>query len=307
MTDTPSPDPALLDLLRRLRESGYVFVTPTPETHARNLHRRRGERARDLRDVFGWNLPFGDDVPGAEILDLLRQADAVERTPDGERSAIRVAGLGENLFLHSSFPTEDEDSVFFGPDSWRFARFIERELRDHCPRRLVDVGAGSGVGAIVAAGICPDAEVVMTDVNSRALALARVNAQAAGVRAEFVLGDGVEPVRGGFDLALLNPPYIADEGERTYRHGGDLHGAQLAIDLSRSILERLEPGGRLLLYTGAPIVGGRDRLREELGRLGAELSYREMDPDVFGEELDKPAYRDVERIAVVNAVLTKPA
>lgn len=298
-------DAPLLDLLRRLAAEGYRFVTPTPETHRRNLARRPGARSRDLRDVFGWNLPF-DSAPGADLIDLLLQANAIEQTPDGERSAVRVASVGKRLFLHSSFPTEAEDSVFFGPDSYRFARFIARELSGACPRRIVDVGAGSGVGAIVAAGVCPDAEIVMTDVNDRALELSRINAEAAGVRGAFLHGDGVEPVDGDFDLALLNPPYIADDGERTYRDGGDLHGAKLAIDLSRAIVERLEPGGRLLLYTGSPIVSGRDRLQEELARIpGCDLDYAETDPDVFGEELEKPAYADVERIAVVNAVLRK--
>lgn len=298
-------DQALLTLLRRLAEQDYAFVTPTPETHRRNLARREDQRARDLRDVFGWNLPFGS-VPGAEIIDLLRRADAVEQTPKGERSAVRVASVGERLFLHSSFPTEAEDAVFFGPDSYRFAALIERELAGHCPRRIVDVGAGSGVGGILAADLCPAASVVLTDVNERALALARLNAAAAGIEAKIVHGDGVEPVEGGFDLALLNPPYIADDGERTYRDGGDLHGAKLAIDLSRTIVERLDPGGRMILYTGSAIVGGRDRQREELAAIpGCTLDYRELDPDVFGEELEKPAYADVERIAVVAAILTK--
>jgi hypothetical protein len=39
--------------------------------------------------------------------------------------------------------------------------------------------------------------------------------------------------------------------------------------------------------------------------LGCTLDYREIDPDVFGEELSKPIYADVERIAVVGAVITK--
>ena len=32
---------------------------------------------------------------------------------------------------------------------------------------------------------------------------------------------------------------------------------------------------------------------------GTRFDYRELDPDVFGEELDRPAYAHVERIAVV--------
>jgi hypothetical protein len=35
------------------------------------------------------------------------------------------------------------------------------------------------------------------------------------------------------------------------------------------------------------------------------MRYREIDPDVFGEELDDPAYRDVDRIALVAVVLTR--
>ncbi|MGE0403972.1 MAG: SAM-dependent methyltransferase, partial [Kofleriaceae bacterium] len=35
----------------------------------------------------------------------------------------------------------------------------------------------------------------------------------------------------------------------------------------------------------------------------AELVYEEIDPDVFGEELDTPAYRDVDRIAAVGATI----
>ena len=47
-----------------------------------------------------------------------------------------------------------------------------------------------------------------------------------------------------------------------------------------------------------------------LGDLAARrmstLRYEELDPDIFGEELETPAYRDVERIALVSAVITRP-
>ena len=55
-------DRALLDLLGLLKAEGYHFVTPTPATHARVLARPGKDRARDLRDVFGWSLPFEPDL-----------------------------------------------------------------------------------------------------------------------------------------------------------------------------------------------------------------------------------------------------
>ena len=35
---------------------------------------------------------------------------------------------------------------------------------------------------------------------------------------------------------------------------------------------------------------------------GCTVAYEEIDPDVFGEELDRPAYRHVDRIAVVGLI-----
>ena len=67
---------------------------------------------------------------------------------------------------------------------------------------------------------------------------------------------------------------------------------------------------RLLLYTGSPIVGGVDRLLQAVEQdfAGCDLSwsYEEMDPDVFGEELETSAYSTVDRIAAVVLTARKP-
>jgi hypothetical protein len=99
--------------------------------------------------------------------------------------------------------------------------------------------------------------------------------------------------------------------EQTYRAGGGPRGADLSCAWARAALAKLAPGGRLLLYTGSAILdGGRDALRAALeavaGEQGAGFSYREIDPDVFGEELEREAYADVERIAAVCCVMTAP-
>lgn len=302
--------PILLRLLAELDRRGYDFIAPTPATHARVVARPDRKAARTLRDIFGWSLPFTPALLDNDLRDALGEAGLLA-TEDGLlRSRVRVSRVAGRLFVHSAYPTEEADSVFLGPDSYRFASFLHAELLDAGPvRRLVDIGAGAGVGAIVAAPLVPGARLTLTDVNGSALTLAAVNARHAGVEAELVESAGIDAVAGAVDLFIANPPFIMDDKDRAYRDGGGLHGAQLSRDWAVAGAERLAPGGRMLLYTGVAIVEGRDALREELESalpsLGCALAYRELDPDIFGEELDKPAYADVERIAAVGAAVAK--
>lgn len=314
MTATKNIDDALITLLGQLKARGYRFVTPTPATHARINARAPNRYAGDLRDVFGWSLPFDPAIMDTELLDALRAADAIVSHGDGQvKSRYRVSSVGSELFLHSPYPTDDQDAVFFGPDSYRFADFIRAEL-GQCPPRanaqLVDIGTGSGVGAIMAARLCPDLRIAMTDINAQALRLAQVNATAAGVAARYVHGAYLDGVEGAVDVAIANPPYIIDPAGRHYRDGGDMHGGRVSYDMAAAALGRLSPGGRFILYTGSAIIDGKDPLSEALFELAEQhncaIRYRELDPDVFGEELDKPAYRDVERIAITGSVISCP-
>src|SRR5262249_11462806 len=145
-------DPALRMLLQRLDAEGYRFVTPTPSTHARVLARLEASAVgAETRHILGWNKSFyWDDDPDGEIVRLLRSADALDEDRTKQvrmRSRVRVSSLDDLLFLHSAYPTSAHDSVFFGPDSYRFAAFLKQELPALGARHhLVDVGAGSGVG-----------------------------------------------------------------------------------------------------------------------------------------------------------------
>lgn len=298
-------DAALLELLRRLDALGYDFVTVTPATHARVVARRG--RGRDLRDALGWSLPVPRDAFPGELFELLREAGVLAEDDGRYRSSLRVSRIDGRLFLHSAYPTDDEKAVFLGPDSWRFVRFLKSELSGSgTPRRLVDMGAGAGVGALCAAALVPSARLSLIDTNGYALRLARINAAVAGIEIETASG-----IEGGFDLFIANPPYIQDDAGRAYRHGGGMLGAEISLRWALDAARRIDPGGRILLYTGSSIVAGRDALRaaleERLAALGCSLRYEEIDPDLFGEELDRPAYSTVERIAAIGAVIERPA
>lgn len=314
MTITAQTDAPLAALLDHLKGCGYHFITPTPATHARVLARTPEREAADLRDVFGWNLAFDPALLDSELYALLRAADALVSVGGGlEKSRYRVSSVEHDLLLHSAYPTDDANAVFFGPDSYRFADLIRTELDGLPPRdgaRLVDIGTGSGVGAIVAAGARPDLRITMTDINAHALRLARINAKAAGIAAQYVHGANLDGVEDPIDIAIANPPFIIDPIQRHYRDGGDMHGAGVSYQMAAAALDRLSPGGRLILYTGSAIIKGHDSFREALSELAAQrgcaIRYGELDPDVFGEELATPAYQDVERIAIVGAVIALP-
>ena len=101
------------------------------------------------------------------------------------------------------------------------------------PRRIVDVGTGSGLLAIAAAKLFRNAKVVGSEIDARALEVAEYNIERNGVRVDCVVADGWRHprLRNGapFDLIIENLLY------RPLQR------------LSAETAARLAPGGRLIL------------------------------------------------------------
>jgi methylase of polypeptide subunit release factors len=116
-------------------------------------------------------------------------------------------------------------------------------------------------------------------------------------------------INGPADIIVANAPYLVDDDRRLYRHGGGDLGITLTVRIAEEGLDRLKPGGRLILYSGTPILGGADPLFEALERVmklyDSHFVYGEIDPDVFGEELDRQAYANADRIAAIGLTAIK--
>lgn len=295
---------ALLSLGQALKQSHYQHTTITPASHARVNARPQNAWAQNIQGILGWSRPFKREVIAPHIFELMQGAGILEPVAGGWRSTLRASTLGSQLYFHSAWPTEAENSVFFGPDTYRYVRELHRHLDDlECPvQRVVDIGCGAGVGAIELARRLPEAEVFAADINDDALHLSQVNAALAGVTLHCVKSDLLSAIPGHFDLIVSNPPYMVDAGERAYRCGGGNLGTGLSIAIVEQAMQRLAKDGSLLLYTGVPVIEGRDLLHEAVSPLLADRclwQYDEIDPDVFGEELESEQYAEVDRIAVV--------
>ena len=158
------------------------------------------------------------------------------------------------------------------------------------PRRVVDVGTGSGCLAVTLALEWPDADMTATDISEAALHVAARNAARHGVdgRIRFVRTSVLAGLPSGFDLIVANPPYVRSGDRpalsrevRDYEPAEALFGGEDGLDVVRTLLDQsadaLGPGGHLLMEFGAgqddqvtSLVEARPRLN--LDRILADLS-----------------------------------
>ena len=309
--NTPACGPVLY-FARALRATNYRFVTVTPTSHDRVNRRPGNEWARSLRDVFGWSRPFRATVLPPPLFDLGQRAGLVVPHEDGWRSLVRASSLDDELFLHSAYPTKEHDSVFFGPDTGRLVEAVLSHLKNRQSqiRRAVDIGCGTGAGAIAIAKRARSADVLGVDINPAAVRATTLNAELAGVENVTARSsDMLRDVPGMFDLIMANPPFMIDAATRAYRDGGGPLGARLPLACVDAAIERLDFGGTLVLFTGAVVIDGEIPFRNHamclLNCAGFATSYREVDPDAYGEELDAPSYARADRISLAVLIAEK--
>jgi release factor glutamine methyltransferase len=155
---------------------------------------------------------------------------------------------------------------------------------DQKPRRVLELGTGSGCISAALARELPGAEIVAVDVSPRALELARENLATLGLleRVELVLADGLRDLdpAGRFDLVVSNPPYVAkaelEALPAEVRHEPllALDGGADGLDLIRRLCAEapalLERPGAIALEVGAGQAAEVGELMRRSGAAGVE-------------------------------------
>jgi methylase of polypeptide subunit release factors len=294
--ELPEPPPAsFADALRGvLRAAGFTSEGVTarmggasfgPLERSRILYAtREGSPLDVLIRLFVLTAPVGEAAVraalGSSSLEEWIDARLLERRDDGIAARFMVTP-DERICVLSDLRARCESRDFvvgLGPASLLGMSATPREPVS----RALEIGAGSGGSAVVLARHA--AEVVSTDVNPRALAIAAFNArlnEASNVTLR--LGSLFEPVAGErFDLIVSNPPFaIGPEAEFTYRDGGfPLDG--FVERLVRGAPAHLLPGGLCVLtanWVEPAGVDWRERLKGWTEGAGCDVLFARMDSE----------------------------
>jgi ribosomal protein L11 methyltransferase len=208
----------------------------------------------------GWETAFLDYLEPVEISRTLRLVPLRDgASPEASRPG--------DVFL------EPVAAFGFGehPTTRMAARAVERRCRKASGVRVLDVGTGTGVLAIVAvrAGA---REAVGVDIDGQAVMAARANAARNGVEKQCRFSKtAVGRIPGRFDVVVAN----VDRGT--------------LLRLAPLLTERVAAGGSLLL-TGVLPSDGAD-LKERYGSLGFEVAARRREGEFLFLEMKRGRVR----------------
>ncbi|MFW5745965.1 MAG: class I SAM-dependent methyltransferase [Nanoarchaeota archaeon] len=126
--------------------------------------------------------------------------------PEGpfRTSKITVTLKGRTIELYSS------SGLFSIKHVDRATELLVEHMQVPAEARVLDLGCGYGVVGLAVKLLYPETEVVLTDINPRAVKVSRQNAKLHGVELDIRHGNIYATVEGEqFNVILTNPPYVA--------------------------------------------------------------------------------------------------
>jgi methylase of polypeptide subunit release factors len=209
------------------------------------------DRAEAAFPAAGVDALIANGVLAATPQGSVRAVLDIRPHSDGERDFFVVSDLDSALRAGA---VRHDHVLGIGGASVSLARAVVREPVG----RALDLGTGCGIQALHLDAHC--AEVVATDTNERALALAAATARLNRMSWDLRCGSLFEPVGGErFDLIVSNPPFVVGAGDRDYLYrDSGMVGDALCRNLIEQIGEHLEPGGTAHVMANWIVRDGQD-------------------------------------------------
>lgn len=196
--------------------------------------------------LLGLAVPLADARAALAPLSIEHalRLGVIRRTADGIESTVRILPAGDLVIACDRTPEASADLAADHVMGVATSSILLASLTVRRPiARALDVGAGSGIQTVLAAGHAE--RVIACDINPRALNFTAFNALLNGRdNVECRAGSFFEPVAGErFDLIVSNPPFvISPENGLIFRDSG-LRGDDVSRMVVRQAAEQLEEGG----------------------------------------------------------------
>ncbi len=278
MRSLPAPDP-LVDFSEPARALAEVLLVGRAISRDA-LHRLVPEEPREVLFRLGVLAPYGDNPETF--------AASVALYP--------VKGLyiaSDRWFTPAGLPVEPFADIVYPAIVKNTFDFLEALPELPC-ERLLDVGTGSGIGALTAARYSK--HVWASDITERSRRFAAFNAELNGIaNVTACCGDLYAPVEElRFDRIIAHPSYmpvLKSRGKGVFYDGGE-DGEWLTRRIVEGLPAHLNPGGRLYcVCLGLDYEENsferrvREWLREEAGRFDIfVLARRVLSPQKFALE-----------------------
>ena len=255
-----------LDARRALKAAG----AGNPQMEARELLGFAAAKGREelLRDM---SLYASDDI-------ARRFAELMDRRLKGEPVAYLI---GEWSFYGVELDISPDVLVPRDDTEVLARQAIERTGAVAGQSRVLDLCAGSGCVGLAIARHCPNANVMLADIDEGALRICRQNIRRNGLtgRVSACTADALDKPPAAlwdFDVIAANPPYIPsadidtlDDSVRLFEPRLALDGGEDGLDFYRSITEKwvssLRLGGWLLCEVGIRQAGDVEMLFAKAG------------------------------------------
>ena len=209
-------------------------------------------------------------------VDEKKISDLLQRRVKGEPLAYI---LGFKEFYGRKFRVSPD--VLIPRPETEFLVDIAKELS---PKKIVDVGTGSGCIAISLALELPKTEVEAVDLSEKALVVAEENSLTLGAKVRFYQSDLLDKVEGNFDLVVANLPYVSRKWEWTgpelaFEPEQALFTEDEGLAIIKRLIEQIDVRGcckYLLLELDSS-------QKEEVGRFGERHNFNVVKTGVQSE------------------------
>jgi carbamoyltransferase len=267
----------------RLREAGYtsealqqLLRLTVPDDIGALNHTPALERAASVRSTAAtltrlFFLEADESVRtvhaalSRRVCEELVATGILQRRGDRLRARVRIDAVGDQYFMTDRrFRTVDRHALrlpagdaVYPPSS--DSLMLRDAIGAAATGQVLDLCTGSGIQALQVARKAE--RVIAVDLNPRATAIARRNAQLNGItNVDVRVGDLYAPVRGEpFDLVLANPPFVASPYDTapSYHSGGPT-GDRVLRRIIAGLGTHLRPGGRAFAISHLALRTGED-------------------------------------------------